>query len=675
MTWFLNDLRLTSTEAKPGDGYDYWTVVSELFKERKGKQFPDLYIWLKWTQNPDDAITGVKVLYDNAPPPAGYICGELGFHHGIPNARAVHLAFCRGDGARLTQVTIWPSDHYEDGSFLKIPKPLNPDEKVKYVFLYSDESLQFKIQNKRYNVGDRLDAWDFDQYRTAVVSSPPEPLYPVNDEDGNKCLWIHFEGWDKTRDRATDYRDYSERPLEYLGRVTKGKWTGKPGTFPPVKLSHYQDTGELEEGIARLESFMDLKVMSDELKSYMLGDNFRLLEKLLKSNCDDINLVDPVLKLCRLNISTILLYISEYITPNATRDAEQFILILKHIFYKLHPFNHMQLEQFIQMEQFTGPTTSNFVRREHPLTFQFLSNIEHFGCEGGFDIFSKVLNRFGDPADPIEKSFTIFKEFLTLLHNFLQPYIIPQSFHTFLSSVDMQQILLSSLKTIKDAELKTFHSVINEKNGVAVLLFKLNKTKDAQFFETIKLDTALRLMMANVLEKKLQGMAQFDEIVQSISSGETTQTTNEERSISNGKSVESKMVHSSLLTPSVLVQWLIDKNVVSTLLDRSQHEQVIKRSPIVLRFLAQQRALQTAHIDMLWNLSSGRHEDLVRIIYGVFAAIARDLPPDCLRYLMQRIEQKPLVEYKEIDLDFVSDFMRNAARASIGSDFLQERYS
>ena len=60
-----------------------------------------------------------------------------------------------------------------------------------------------------------------------------------------------------------------------------------------------------------------------------------------------------------------------------------------------------------------------------------------------------------------------------------------------------------------------------------------------------------------------------------------------------------KINKAQYLTAETMIKWLEDNNVVELLL--KSHEQIIKRSPKILKFLARHKCLSVAHVEALWK--------------------------------------------------------------------------
>jgi hypothetical protein len=88
--------------------------------------------------------------------------------------------------------------------------------------------------------------------------------------------------------------------------------------------------------------------------------------------------------------------------------------------------------------------------------------------------------------------------------------------------------------------------------------------------------------------------------------------------------------------------------------------QVIKRSPPVLKFLAQQNALKPQHVSLLWSAGVGKTDAVVRIVYDTLADLSQELSEEHLDELFKKMLEKNIAEYRDFDLKFMRDFTVNA---------------
>lgn len=86
----------------------------------------------------------------------------------------------------------------------------------------------------------------------------------------------------------------------------------------------------------------------------------------------------------------------------------------------------------------------------------------------------------------------------------------------------------------------------------------------------------------------------------------------------------------------------------------------MKRAAPVIRFLSQEGALTNEIIDMIWKCQQGKHEETVRVVYGLIIEVADDLDIGLLEILFEKIAAVPASEHCELYLTFLKDFSQRA---------------
>jgi len=117
------------------------------------------------------------------------------------------------------------------------------------------------------------------------------------------------------------------------------------------------------------------------------------------------------------------------------------------------------------------------------------------------------------------------------------------------------------------------------------------------------------------------------------------------------------------LDGATLKEWLIKEKVAETLFGDGAHPEVLKRAAPVLRFLSQEGALTQEIVDLVWKCQQGKHEETVRVVYGLINEVVEDLPPALLDSLFQKISEVPRSEYSEMYLLFLKDYTLRALDA------------
>jgi len=65
----------------------------------------------------------------------------------------------------------------------------------------------------------------------------------------------------------------------------------------------------------------------------------------------------------------------------------------------------------------------------------------------------------------------------------------------------------------------------------------------------------------------------------------------------------------------------------------------------------------------VWKCQQGKHEETVRVVYGLINDVVEDLPPQLLEALFAKIAEVPPAEYSEMYLLFLKDFTLRALEA------------
>ena len=114
------------------------------------------------------------------------------------------------------------------------------------------------------------------------------------------------------------------------------------------------------------------------------------------------------------------------------------------------------------------------------------------------------------------------------------------------------------------------------------------------------------------------------------------------------------------LDRALLREWMIKQQVAETLFAEGSHPELLKRAGPIVRFLCRQNAINQEIIDMIWKCQQGKHEETVRVVYGLIGDILLDLPAPLLDSLYQKIAAVPQAQHTEMYLVFLKDFTMKA---------------
>lgn len=109
-----------------------------------------------------------------------------------------------------------------------------------------------------------------------------------------------------------------------------------------------------------------------------------------------------------------------------------------------------------------------------------------------------------------------------------------------------------------------------------------------------------------------------------------------------------------------LRDWIVKEQVAETLFGEGAHPEIVKRAAPVLRFLSQHGSMTQEIVDQVWKCQQGKHEETVRVVYGLINDVVEDLPPQLLDALFTKIAEVPPAEYSEMYLLFLKDFTSRA---------------
>lgn len=70
------------------------------------------------------------------------------------------------------------------------------------------------------------------------------------------------------------------------------------------------------------------------------------------------------------------------------------------------------------------------------------------------------------------------------------------------------------------------------------------------------------------------------------------------------------------ITPEIMRNWILSQRVLDIVLGENTHLEIVKRSSCILKFLAKQNSLPPDSIDLIWKCQLGKHEEMVRVVYG-----------------------------------------------------------
>ena len=284
--------------------------------------------------------------------------------------------------------------------------------------------------------------------------------------------------------------------------------------------------------------------------------------------------------------------------------------------------------------------------------------INTFGDNGGFDAMAKRIALEGDLAIPFIQ-YGFFATILVGIDHLLDSKISKK----FIPSMkwDVPSIL-ARIRSMTDDELKSVSrdmlQVMVQKLIQLLCANKEVKTKPNEAADKIQLALCDRLLHSTILEKRINGILALLDIVKALklkSSGASLNPT------------EKTEVLECHTTPKTFLDWVDKNGIVQLILSLDSHEEILKRSPVILKYLAAHNALSVEPIFHLFDsvLTSGTtHDAFVRIVYDLVADVSPDLNDATLDQLIRRLKEIPKVRYTPVFLRFLCKLAQSCSRVT-----------
>lgn len=110
------------------------------------------------------------------------------------------------------------------------------------------------------------------------------------------------------------------------------------------------------------------------------------------------------------------------------------------------------------------------------------------------------------------------------------------------------------------------------------------------------------------------------------------------------------------LTAEYFKDWIIQQQVLETVLGENTHLEIVKRSGCILKFLAKLGALPPDSIDLIWKCQLGKHEEMVRVVYNIIKELVPYISLENIDILYSKIQTVPPKSFDEKFLNFLKDF-------------------
>jgi len=646
--------------------------------------------WLGYKRGSGKAMTDFKITHGETDITAeGF--NKLAHNINPRGKEPVYLWWRRQEGGvPLFGVKVVSShDHFSPAGYVKQPLPINPglyNTRTPRQYLATLNQADFEKQQKReWSVGDKIDCTDTqNKWMVARIQAI--------DTSKQECH-VNYVGWPHKWDEWISLTSDRLGPLAWK---TSG-WTGQDPR-PPFNMEEHEETLktvyakllEVEKAINEGKDRGEGKEITEEELAFLVkGQNREFLVYVLQSSVDEgSELMQLLVDFLTANLRVIIKCLS-FKTVHPRILGGLVGIFAGGNMDKRFFDNHGVLgkEKLIHPETFA----KRVIEKGQPINSSwFYEFINFFGANKGFDLIGARLIAATESKSPYNDGFENIHLMVRSLAT-IRYILIPAFAKKYFKGLKLKELISTAIAKMTDEEMKVI-----EKDVVATLqldikaMLELAGSKEKELeeiSERTSLDYSLRLLSTDVLRKRIDALTNIQEQIRAVqyaSNSALAKKEIERREEENrsqyptssawqmgNRSAAKEIVlpKAKFLTPDYMCKWIQDCKLVETILNKQSHEQLIKLSPLILKFLAQNHALKEEHINLLWTLGVTGHDALKRIMYECLAELAEDLNEKQLTALYyDRIVTLPLREYRDFNLTFLKNFTINSVKATGGSN-------
>lgn len=160
----------------------------------------------------------------------------------------------------------------------------------------------------------------------------------------------------------------------------------------------------------------------------------------------------------------------------------------------------------------------------------------------------------------------------------------------------IEQIDNTEIKELEKRKVKeAIDILVAIKRSLGEKSSDINRFRDQQ-----ELTLAAKFIRSPFLQKRIQGLNDLKEFSKRLHSNKYAEVGMDSKSFCN---------------------WLIEEKVIPHIFGESCHGQLVQRSTELLRLMSQYNKLPVEYVDILWNSTKGKHEDIVRRTYDVIVSL------------------------------------------------------
>eukprot|EP01083_Nonionella_stella_P103309 294895_1 len=631
------EIAVTYQPAKPGEGFHRFAKLST-----------PCYLWSK--SGKDDTISDISVLTGDEPTPDGFTKIDVDLTKGRAD-KPVFLAYCTGgDDGPIADFKVVDSEQPVGEGFVRLETDLEGGlfARVKYLCYKSEAATK----SRGYAIGDHIDCLD---------SVQKWCMGQVAAVRGETHVKVHYRGWS---DKWDEWVAVDSDRIAPFRTHTSGN-TGPPGNREDFLLEgeEVDEFLDISKRLAKLViTLEDGRQLTEEEEEFVTEKVIPELESLLNAVIHDMKLLQPVVDFFENFLLLVInsLKTDEDVSTELLRCLHGLFggdAAMKKFFTK---FGVGSDDECLESPRFAIRKSPR--RGTEPTSSYVIQFINFFGNNDGFQLF---LRRSGprdteDETSPPPISVRSLQHLLQCVLGCLT-HLDKQFAKRFV--VQLKDAIQERFRNLCDEDIKgTQRDMVSYIRETVERLLKQISADSDQFVEEFKLMLALRFIRCPFLEKQIFGVGELKDILDAVSRRDRSLYSRYTPSYNFNS--PPRQAAAKFLTTKFMVKWLQDERLVRLMLDPAAHSELVKRTPIVLMFLAKNDALTEEHLGALWSAWQEKHESIVRVVFQAIAELSSELSSSHLNYLFARIEEIAQKDYTGLTVQFIRTFTANAIKST-----------
>jgi len=266
------------------------------------------------------------------------------------------------------------------------------------------------------------------------------------------------------------------------------------------------------------------------------------------------------------------------------------------------------------------------------------------------DIYTKFLRAKGH--QPIverlrdrETSLIVVRQCLRLLQNVCE--YLPLSFRSVVD--EAKEMITARIVNCTDEEFKNEEKKVISDIQIqmeALLSYYYDAPMPQDWSLEFGLAVAYKYFTSSSLEKRLWGLNDISSYISESVKKHQTESPNMARN---------------------MIQWIKQHNIIEHLYGSNLHQQLLKRSSEIARFLSYSHALDNRELGIIWEASKG-HESVTHHIYRTISEFSVDLGHEQMEYLFGKLSEIPFHQYDVITVGLAKSLTQHAIEIEASSN-------